>query len=454
MERKIDTLIYNARVVTDGAVKMGYVAIEGDIIAETGEGNPSDELMSGAATLVDAEEKLLLPGAIDEHVHFRDPGLTHKADMASESSAAVAGGVTSFIDMPNTKPMTVTNEALCEKMRRASETSVANYGFFIGATNDNLEELLNADYSKVAGVKLFLGSSTGNMLVDNGKMLNDIFANVKALIAVHAEDEAVIRRNRQAVIEKYGENLPIDFHPVIRSHEACYKATAHAVELARRYDARLHVMHVSTADELEFFAPGPIEGKSITAETCPQYLLFTDELYEVLGARIKCNPAIKRSADREALRSAVADGRIDVIATDHAPHLLSEKTGTALTAVSGMPMVQFSLSVMMELVREGVFTLPGVVTAMSHNPAKVFGIDRRGFIRKGYYADLVLFDDECDPYTVTDDDVISKCKWTPLEGMTLHGRPVMTWVNGNVAFRYGVVFGSVKGRALRFGKMH
>lgn len=451
MARKIDTLIDNARIVTDGNITLGYVAIEGELIAEVGEGRAPAELTAEAGTTIDAAEKLLLPGCIDEHVHFRDPGLTHKADMASESRAAVAGGVTSFIDMPNTVPQTVTTATVYDKISHAAEVSVANYGFFIGATNSNFEELMNADYSRIAGVKLFLGSSTGNMLVDNENMLKRVFEQVPALIAVHAEDEGVIRRNRAAVIERHGENLPIEFHPVIRSHEACYNATSLAVELARRSGARLHVMHISTARELELFEPGPMEGKKITAETCPQYLLFTDEHYEMLGARIKCNPAIKRPADREALRRGVSDGRIDVIATDHAPHLPEEKNGTALTAVSGMPMVQFSLAVMLELVREGYFSIEQVVEKMSHNPARLFGIDRRGFIREGYYADMVLFDDECEPYTLTDEDVLSKCGWTPLAGMTLHGRPDITWVNGNVAYRYGIVFNARKGKALKFG---
>lgn len=443
-------LIHNARIVNEGRKYMGYVLIDGEMIVETGEGDAPEALMARADTVIDAREKLLIPGCIDEHVHFRDPGLTEKADMSTESRAAVAGGVTSFIDMPNTIPATVTLEALEGKMERAAEVSMANYAFFTGATNSNIDELLRADYSKVAGVKLFMGSSTGNMLVDSTSTVERIFAEVPALIAVHAEDEKLIGERRRAVTERYGEELEMEFHPVIRNHEVCRRATERAVGLARKYGARLHVLHLSTADELQYFSAGPVADKKITCETCPQYLVFTDEQYAMFGARIKCNPAIKRPADRDALRQALADGVIDTLATDHAPHLLAQKKGTALTAVSGMPLIQFALPVMMELVSEGVFTVEKVVEAYCHNPATLFGIDRRGFIRPGYYADLVLIDDDCEPYTITDQWAISRCGWTPFSGLSINNRVDITWVNGQQAYRHGVLFSNMRGKALKF----
>ena len=452
MESKPVTVIHRASIVNEGRAFTGYVAVEGEFITAVGEGEAPAELIAGADSVVDAAGRLLLPGIIDTHVHFRDPGLTHKADMATESLAAVAGGVTSFIDMPNTRPATVSTEAVEAKMRRASEVSLANYGFFIGATADNIDALATADYSSIAGVKLFMGSSTGNMLVDSVDTVERIFAEVPALIAVHAEDEQLIAERRKAVIDRYGEELEIEFHPVIRNHDVCLRATARAVELARRHNSRLHVLHLSTADELQLFSPGPVDQKRITCETCPQYLVFSDEQYAMLGARIKCNPAIKRPADREALRQALADGVIDTIATDHAPHLLAQKRGTALTAVSGMPLIQFALPVMMELVSEGIFTVERIVQAYCHNPALLFGIDRRGFIRKGYYADLVLLDDDCEPYTITDQWAISRCGWTPMSGLSINNRVDITWVNGRQAYRHGVLFSTVRGKSLRFGQ--
>lgn len=444
------TLIYNVNIVNERCVRYGYVLVDGELITKVGEGEPDSELM-GADTVVDGKGRLLLPGIIDTHVHFRDPGLTHKADMATESRAAVAGGVTSFIDMPNTKPATVSMAAVDDKIRRASEVSVANYGFFIGATDDNIQELKDADYSRVAGVKVFMGSSTGNMLVEGDDMLARIMQEVPALIAVHAEDEQLLKSNREAVVARYGEDLPMEFHPVIRNHKVCVRASERAVGLARKYGHRLHLLHVSTADELELLEPGSPDGKLVTAETCPQYLAFSDEQYEMLGARIKCNPAIKRPADRDALREAVRTGRIDTIATDHAPHLLEEKRGTALTAVSGMPLIQFSLTLMLQMAEEGMFDVADIVEKMAHNPAKIYGIAQRGFVREGYYADLVLVDNDCEPYTITDQWVLSRCGWTPLSGLTVSNKVELTMVNGEVAYRFGVLFSSVRGKALEFG---
>ncbi|MCC8072453.1 MAG: dihydroorotase [Bacteroidales bacterium] len=449
-EERYDLLFDNVRLALDRDIRLGHLGVTGEMITLIGEGKAPAEVRTRATTIVEGGERLLMPGVIDEHVHFRDPGLTHKADMSTESIAAVAGGVTSFIDMPNTNPATTTMAAVEAKLQRASEVSLANYGFFIGATNTNLPELLAADYSRVAGVKLFLGSSTGNMLVDRQETIRRIFSEVPALIAVHAEDEAIIKRNRQAVIDRYGDDLPIDFHPVIRSHEACYEATKTAVELAHETGARLHVMHISTAHELQFFHPGPVAEKRITAETCPQYLIFSDELYPSLGARIKCNPAIKHAEDRETLISALDKGIIDTVATDHAPHLLQEKEGSVFKAVSGMPMIQFSLPVMLDLVNSRRMELTTVVETMCHNPATILRIDRRGWLREGYYADLTLVDDHCDPYVVDASMIKSRCGWSPLEGVELHSRVDMTVVGGRMAYRYGVVFGSVRGKSLRF----
>lgn len=445
------TLIHNVEIVNEGERFYGHVLVDGEFISAVGRGDYAGELPPDT-TLIDGHGKLLLPGVIDTHVHFRDPGLTHKADMESESRAAVAGGVTSFIDMPNTKPATTTVEALEVKLKHASEVSLANYGFFIGATADNLDQLQAADYTRCAGVKLFMGSSTGGMLVDSLDIMERIMACVPALMAVHAEDEGLLRKRREAVVARYGEDLPMEFHPVIRSHEVCLKASSDAVALARRMNHRLHLLHVSTAAELDLLQPGPPQGKLVTAETCPQYLAFSDEQYSMLGARIKCNPAIKRPADRDALRQAVTDGRIDTIATDHAPHLLEEKRGTALTAVSGMPLIQFSLTLMLQMASEGLFEIETVVEKMCHNPALIYDIDRRGFIRPGYYADLVMVDNDCEPYTITDAWALSKCGWTPLSGLTVANKVSLTLVNGQTAFRYGVLFSGVRGKELRFNR--
>ena len=444
------TLIHNACIVNEGTSFLGYVAIRGEFIDKVAAGEPDAELIGAASTVIDAAGRLLLPGVIDTHVHFRDPGLTHKADMATESRAAVAGGVTSFIDMPNTRPATTTMAEVEAKLARAAKVSVANYGFFIGATADNLDELRTADYSRCAGVKLFMGSSTGNMLVDNSEAIDRLFAEVPALVAVHAEDETLLRQRREAIVERYGEQLSLDFHPVIRNHDVCFEASRRIVEIARRHNHRLHLLHISTAQELSLLQPGEPSTKLITAETCPQYLAFSDEQYPMLGTRIKCNPAIKRPADRDALRQAVTDGVIDTIATDHAPHLPEEKQGTALTAASGMPMIQFSLTLMLQMADEGIFDIYTIVREMCHNPATIYGIDRRGFIREGYYADLVLVNNDCEPYSITDQWVISRCGWTPLAGLTVGNKVDMTFVNGHPAYRHGVTFSTSAARALCF----
>lgn len=438
-------LLYNARIVNEGRSYRGYVLTDGPFIAATGpeEGLPADgpgslsDLKASADELIDCGGDMLIPGVIDTHVHFRDPGLTEKGDMATESRAAVAGGVTSVIDMPNTRPATVSREAVDAKIARASEVSAANFGFFIGATNDNIDELLLADYGATAGVKLFLGSSTGNMLVDDTSALLRLFRESPALIAVHAEDEGIIRAQRKRIFAECGGTVPVSRHPDLRPAEACIAATLRAIELARKSGARLHICHISTACELQLIKEAKAEGVRVTAETCPQYLLFDRNDFERLGARIKCNPAIKEPSDRIALlRQLLPGGCIDTIATDHAPHLLAQKEGDALTAASGMPMVQFSLRAMLELADsepelEGM-GVERIVELMCHHPATLLGIDRRGFIRPGYYADLVLVGNSGGK--VTDSDVISRCAWTPLSGMSLGHDIRLTLVNGETAW--------------------
>ncbi|MDY2930527.1 MAG: dihydroorotase [Muribaculaceae bacterium] len=443
--------IHNARIVNLGREYTGYVAIDGEFIHAMGDGAAPEALLAASQKVIDAAGMLLIPGCIDDHVHFREPGLTHKADIASESRAAVAGGVTSYMDMPNTKPLTITAEALEEKFDIAARSSVANYSFFIGATNDNIDTLLSIDNKRVAGVKLFLGSSTGNMLVDESDVLHRLFRECRTLISVHSEDEAIIRERRAFYTGRFGEDLSVFYHPLIRSAEACYVCTERAVELARRYGTRLHVAHISTARELELFWAEPLLDKRITAEACVHHLWFTDNDYASLGTRIKCNPAIKTTADRNALRDAVNNGAIDLIATDHAPHLLSEKQGGALTAASGSPYVQFSLIMMLELVRQGVFSTVTVVEKMCHAPAMLYNIDRRGILRPGYYADIVLIDTNT-RHTVTKEDVLSKCGWSPLEGTTFHSRVVKTFVNGKCIYSDGVVADNLASHPLKFNR--
>ena len=443
--------IHNARIVNLGREYTGYVAIDGEFIHAMGDGAAPEALLAASQEVIDAAGMLLIPGCIDDHVHFREPGLTHKADIASESRAAVAGGVTSYMDMPNTKPLTITAEALEEKFDIAARSSVANYSFFIGATNDNIDTLLSIDNKRVAGVKLFLGSSTGNMLVDESDVLHRLFRECRTLISVHSEDEAIIRERRAFYTGRFGEDLSVFYHPLIRSAEACYVCTERAVELARRYGTRLHVAHISTARELELFWAEPLLDKRITAEACVHHLWFTDNDYASLGTRIKCNPAIKTTADRNALRDAVNNGAIDLIATDHAPHLLSEKQGGALTAASGSPYVQFSLIMMLELVRQGVFSTVTVVEKMCHAPAMLYNIDRRGILRPGYYADIVLIDTNT-RHTITKEDVLSKCGWSPLEGTTFHSRVSKTFVNGKCIYSDGVVADNLASHPLKFNR--
>ena len=393
---------------------------------------------------------LAIPGVIDDQVHFRDPGLTHKGDIFTESRAAVAGGVTTYMDMPNVVPPTTTIELLEAKYRRAADASWANYSFFIGATNDNIDTLLDVDYSRTCGVKAFLGSSTGNMLVNDEDALHRLFAEVPALIAVHSEDEATIAANRARYVAERGDDLPVEYHPLIRNAEACYVSTARAVERAARYGTRLHVLHLSSARELPLFdGTFPLECKRITAEVCVHHLWFCDEDYARLGNMIKCNPAIKTAADREALREALKSGVIDIVATDHAPHLWNEKQGNCLKAASGMPLVQFSLVAMLEMVRQGVFTVEQVVEKMCHAPARLYRIDRRGFLRRGYHADIAIIDPNAE-FTVTQHDVVSRCGWSPFVGTTFHNRVVKTFVNGSEVYSSGTFSEKPRGQRVRF----
>lgn len=442
------TLIKNATIINEGRTFNGSVLIEADKIAAIYEGEIPFSALNGH--VIDATGQFLLPGAIDDQVHFREPGLTHKGDITSESRAAVAGGITTFMDMPNTKPQTTTVADLEWKLQRGAEASAANYSFFFGGTNDNMDEIRKLDRSRIPGLKLFLGASTGNMLVDKKESLERIFGEAGMLIAIHAEKEEVIRRNIAHYTNLYGEDLDISFHSKIRSEEACYTSSAEAAEMATRLGARLHILHLSTAKELTLLSNKlPLSEKKITGEVCVHHLWFHDADYQQFGNRIKWNPAIKTLADRTALREAVNNNTIDIIATDHAPHLLSEKEGSCLKAASGGPLVQHSLVVMLELAMEGRFTYEKVVEKMAHMPAELFRIDRRGYIRPGYYADLVLVDPK-KTWTVAPDNILYKCGWSPFDGYTFHHAVSQTFVNGQVVYDNGRFDDAVRGREVKY----
>jgi dihydroorotase len=441
-----DLLIKNAKIVNDGRIFTGSVLIDQQKIVSVTENSTEAK----ATQVIDASGLYLLPGVIDDQVHFRQPGLTYKADIHSESKAAAAGGVTSFMDMPNTKPQTITQQLLKEKFALAAENSLINYSFYIGATNDNLEELLKTDPATVCGIKLFMGASTGNMLVDNQESLKNIFSNVPMLIAIHSEYEPLIRENLAKYKEEFGESIPIKYHPIIRSEEACYRSTYIAVDLAAKYSTRLHVLHLSTARELEFFEPAcDLRNKRLTNEVCVHHLWFTDKDYEKLGSLIKWNPAIKTKSDRNALLNGVIDDRIDIIATDHAPHTLEEKSNDYLLCPSGGPLIQHSLPAMLELSYRGLISLEKVVSKMCHSPAEIFQISKRGYIRNDYWADLVLVDIN-DPWTVEKNNILYKCGWSPFEGTTFSSRIITTIVNGNVVYDKGNFTEKKSGLALSF----
>ncbi len=442
------TVIHNAILINEGKRFRGGLLIKGEFIQKIFEGDlPAD--IPADTEMIDAEGRYLIPGAIDDQVHFREPGLTHKADIASESAAALAGGVTSYMEMPNTIPQATTHEELEKKYARAAEVSAVNYSFFLGATNDNLDEVLKTDPRRVCGVKVFMGSSTGNMLVDDKDTLAQIFKNAPTLIATHCEDEETIKKNIEIYRQKYGEVVPISRHPKIRSAEACYKSSSKAVELATKYDTRLHVLHISSAMEMDLFKAGPVKDKKITSEACVHHLWFDERDYINYGTRIKWNPAVKSVEDKEALWEALLSDKIDVIATDHAPHTLDEKSHHYFKAPSGGPLVQHSVTAMFEFVEQGMITAEKVVQKMCHAPADLFHIDRRGYLREGYYADLVLINPN-KPWTVCRENIIYKCGWSPFEGTTFSHQVSKTFVNGQLAYDRGHIEKSVRGKRLEF----
>ncbi|GFD78529.1 dihydroorotase [Tenacibaculum sp. KUL118] len=441
-------LIKNAQIVNENKVFKGDVLIEGEFIKEIGE----NIIPKGDVLMVDAEGKFLIPGMIDDQVHFREPGLTHKANIATESKAAIAGGITSFIEMPNTVPQATTQELLADKFEIASKTSYANYSFMFGGTNDNLEELLKTNPKDVAGIKLFLGSSTGNMLVDNEEVLEKIFSSTKMLISVHCEDEATIRKNTEEYKAKYGDDIPVKYHPLIRSEEACYLSSSKAIELAKKTGARLHIFHLSTEKETHLFRNDiPLEEKQITAEVCVHHLWFTDADYDKKGTHIKWNPAVKTQKDKDGLWKALLDDRIDIIATDHAPHTLEEKDNVYTKAPSGGPLVQHAVPAILEKVKEGVLSIEKAVEKMSHNPAKIFKVEKRGFIKEGFYADLVLVDAD-KKWTVDKENVLYKCGWSPFEGVEFSNQITHTFVNGNLMYNEGIFNEEIKGKRLLFNR--
>jgi dihydroorotase len=441
-------LIKNAKIVNAGLITHGFVLVRGGIIRAVGTGEPGAE--QELAEVVDAGGKLLLPGVIDDQVHFREPGLTHKAEIATESKAAVAGGITSFMEMPNTKPQATTIEELEKKYQRASEVSMANYSFYLGATNDNMEEIRKLDPARNCGLKVFMGSSTGDMLVDKREALEKIFAGSPTLIATHCEDEATIVKNTELARKTYGEDVPVSQHPLIRSEEACYLSSSLAVELAKKHKARLHVLHISTAKELDLFQQGTdFEKKQITAEVCIHHLWFHDGDYERKGPLIKWNPAVKTLHDRDSLLAAVLNDKLDVIATDHAPHTIEEKQSKYFQSPSGGPMVQHGLTAMLELVHQGKLSIEKVVEKMCHAPARLFGVKDRGFIEPGLKADLVLVDMDQE-WTVAHKNIHYKCGWSPFEGTTFQSKVSHTWVNGRLAYKDGLFNEMVRGERLEF----
>jgi dihydroorotase, multifunctional complex type len=440
-------LICDATIVNEEAQFVGNVLIEHGRISKIS----STPIEAANAIRIDAKGLLLLPGVIDDQVHFREPGLTHKGDIASESKAAVAGGVTSFMEMPNTKPATTTIELLEEKFEIASRTSFANYSFYIGATNENLDVIAKIDPRTTCGVKVFMGSSTGNMLVDERKTLEGIFAESPTIVTTHCEDEATIRRNLAEFQARYGEAIPVEAHPLIRSNEACVRSTDLAISLATKYGSRLHVLHLSTKEEMALLDAKPLAEKKITGEVCVHHLWFSDKDYAQRGNFIKWNPAVKSEADRDALRDSLKTGKLDVVATDHAPHTFEEKSNPYLTAPSGGPSVQHSLTLMLELAKQGFYTIEEVVNKMCHAPATLFQVAERGFIREGYFADLVLVDPSTS-WTISKENILYKCGWSPFDGVTLSNSIKTTFVNGEIAYNNGVVYDRQLGMRLTFDR--
>jgi len=440
-------LLKNAQVINEGSIITTDVLIQGDRIAKI-----ATEINDAEAEVIDLNGKFLMPGVVDDQVHFREPGLTHKGRIYTEARAAVAGGITSFMEMPNTKPQALTQELLEDKYQIGAKDSLANYSFFMGASNENLEEVLKTDPKHVAGVKIFMGSSTGNMLVDNKAVLNSIFAKCEMLIAVHCEDEETIRKNSAQMKAEYGEDLPIRFHPIIRNEDACYRSSSMAVELAKKHNTRLHILHISTAKETSLFRNDiPLKEKRITAEACIHHLWFDESSYDEKGTLIKWNPAVKSLQDKEGVWAALLDDRIDIIATDHAPHTLEEKENTYFKAPSGGPLVQHALVAMLEFYHQGKVSLEWIVNKMCHAPADCFQLKERGFIREGYYADLVVLD--TDKYwTVAKDNILYDCGWSPFEGTEFKSSISKTFVNGNLVYDNGTFDESTRGMRLEFDR--
>ncbi|GAB5563690.1 MAG: dihydroorotase [Winogradskyella sp.] len=446
---KRNTIIKNAKIVNEGKITEGYILIDNDIIVEIDE---SISVKSPDTIVIDAEGNYVLPGMIDDQVHFREPGLTHKANIETESKAALAGGITSFVEMPNTNPQTTTVEKLEEKFAIAAESSHANYSFMFGGTNDNLDEILKVDPNGVAGLKLFLGSSTGNMLVDDPEVLEKIFSSTNMVISVHCEDEGTIRENLAKYKAEYGDDIPMELHPIIRSEEACYLSSSKAIELAKKTGARLHVFHLSTGKETNLFTNDiPLKDKKITSEVCIHHLWFSDEDYAKKGSHIKWNPAVKTATDRDQLWEALLDDRIDVIATDHAPHTLEEKSNPYTSAPSGGPLVQHALVALLEAHHQGKISIEKIVEKACHNPAILFDVEKRGYIKEGYYADLVIVDLN-HPWTVNKDNILYKCGWSPFEGSTFKSRITHTLVNGQLAYKNFKVLDVKAGRRLTFDR--
>ena len=442
------TLIKNATVVNEGQMQQASVLIDGDIISDIFTLAPLPE----ADNVVDAQGKWLLPGAIDDHVHFRDPGLTHKADFTTESRAAAAGGVTTVFDMPNCIPQTTTLEAIEDKFKGASDCCLVNHSFYLGATHDNLQEIERIDPSRICGIKLFMGSSTGGMLLDDKESLKSLFRAATVPVAVHCEETSIINANMERYMQECGGEPPIQYHPLIRSEEACYVSTAKALEVAAGTNVHLHILHITTARELGLFSNGPLESKQFTAEACPAHLWFTDADYKTHGTYIKCNPAIKTAADRDALRKALTNGVIDVVGTDHAPHLFLEKEGGCKTAASGIPVLPYSLPIMLELTDQGVLGLTDVARLMCHNPALLFKVKERGFIRKGYKADLTLLSHSKEGWTAGPDNNPTKCRWSPFEGQQFHWHVDTTWINGHAVYNDGKIDNTVYGQQVTFNR--
>ena len=444
------TLIKNAQIVNEGQITKGHVLIEGEKIAEVLAMDFDTSALEESCEVVDVNNNYLMPGVIDDQCHFREPGLTHKANIHTESRAAVAGGTTSFMEMPNTVPNTLTQELLQDKYDIGAATSLANYSFYMGASNDNIEEVLKTDPKTVCGVKVFMGSSTGNMLVDNKETLEELFSKCKLLIAAHCEDETTIRANMAAYKEKYGEDVPIECHPEIRSEEACYLSSSLAIELAKKHNTRFHLFHLSTAKEIGLLEnKTPLREKRITAEACIHHMWFSEEDYKTKGAFIKRNPAVKKASDRDAILQGVLDNYIDVIATDHAPHTVDEKLNTYFNSASGGPMVQHALVAMLEHYHNGKISLGRIVEKMSHAVADCFRIEDRGFIKAGQFADLVVVDID-NPWTVEKENLLYKCGWSPMEGYTFKSKVMQTFVNGHLVYNLGELDEDYRGQRMTF----